>query len=127
MRTAVLDASALVAFLLDEPGAEVVEQALHDAETPLLLSTVNLTEVLQQVGPDLPDVVGGADALVQIVPFGAEHARDAAELHPSTRPAGLSLGDRACLALARTRGSFVLTADRAWESVDVGVEVRLIR
>lgn len=126
MTAVVLDASALVAFLRDEPGADLVDRTLAEVDVALL-STVNLTEVLQLLGPTLPDVVGGDDPIVTVVPFDEEQARDAADLHPRTRAVGLSLGDRACLALGRTRGLPVLTADRAWEAADVGIEIRMIR
>jgi ribonuclease VapC len=61
------------------------------------------------------------------VPFDDDLAFAAAALRPETRAAGLPLGDRACLALARRRNRAVLTADRAWARVSVGVDVRLIR
>jgi PIN domain nuclease of toxin-antitoxin system len=68
-----------------------------------------------------------AAAGVEMVPFQAEDAALAASLRPKTDPLGLSLGDRACLALALARGVPVLTADRQWGSLDLGIDIRLIR
>jgi PIN domain nuclease of toxin-antitoxin system len=64
---------------------------------------------------------------VTIVPFTVEDTEEAAVLWPETSPAGLSLGDRACLALARREAVEAVTTDRAWESVSIGVNVRVIR
>jgi ribonuclease VapC len=90
------------------------------------VSTVNLAEVHQQLGDDLPGLIG-PDGVVRPVAFGVEDARAAAALAAGTRAAGLSLADRACLALAIRLGQPVLTADRAWATVAVGAEVQLIR
>lgn len=126
---AVLDASALVAALLDEPGAEIVDQALETA----LISTVNLAEVtaaLAREGNTERQVRHILDLLkLSCVPPDEALAIDAGLLRPVTDAAGLSLGDRFCLALARRLGTVALTADRNWLKVagSVGVEVRLIR
>lgn len=64
---------------------------------------------------------------LRVVPFTAELAYSAAELRTNTRGLGLSLGDRACLALAASEHREVLTADRKWQDLDVGVDVRVIR
>jgi ribonuclease VapC len=123
----VLDASALIALLADEPGADVVEAELDRA----VVSAVNWAEILQRyVAYDLP-IAGKRVAVeslgVRIEPFTAEDAEHAAVLREVTRAAGLSLADRACLALGRRLGTRVYTADRAWREVEVGVEVALIR
>jgi ribonuclease VapC len=124
----VLDASALLAYLHDEPGAEVVEGALtHDT----LIGTVNLAEVLSkltEVGQD-PEEARWAIGLLamDVVPFDEDTAVEVARLRPPTARAGLSLGDRACLALARIRRRPVLTAERRWEGLLPDVEIRLIR
>ncbi len=122
----VLDASAVIAFLQGEPGAQQVEGALFEA----VLSAVNLVEVAQWV----MEVRGEAAARLelqglpcQVVDFDETQALEAAALRRTTRVRGLSLGDRACLALAKLRGLPVLTADRAWTQVDAGVEIVLIR
>lgn len=124
----VLDASAVIAVLLEEPGARQVEDVLDDA----LISTVNLAEVVARFAGQRPtDIVRAtvdALALVTIAPDDAT-AFDAGLLRLVTASAGLSLGDRFCLALARRLSAPVLTADRAWLEVArrTGVEVRLIR
>ena len=123
----VLDASALLAVLHREPGAEWVEPVLHTAQ----LSSVNWSEVFQKAlarGVDVRDLRRDLESLgLEIVPFTAEQGEEAARLWPLTRSLGLSLGDRACLALARLAGLPALTADGDWARADVGVEVRLIR
>jgi PIN domain nuclease of toxin-antitoxin system len=123
----VLDASALLALLHAEPGADVVEAAVDRAA----ISTVNWAEVQQRWlarGLDATGLRDGVEALkTEIVPFTAEDADWAAELWTTTRSRGLSLGDRACLALAHRLGRPALTADRAWLDLDVGVTVEAIR
>lgn len=127
MPDAVLDASALIALLRDEPGAEAVERLLGRA----VISVVNWTEVLQRYRAHGVDTTGKRDDVVAlgvtIEAFTDEDAEAVAELWQPTRSAGLSLADRACLALARRLDVPVHTADRAWHKVDVGVEVVLIR
>lgn len=124
---AVLDASALIALLWEEPGAVAVEPLLGQA----VISAVNWSEVLQRyhaLGLDATDKRDGVEALgIAVEDFSGDDAQVAAELWAPTRPAGLSLGDRACLALARRLGLPAHTADREWRKVDVGVEVVLIR
>lgn len=129
MPSAVLDASALLALLLGEPGAEVVRAALADAA----MSTVNLAEVVghyarRDVARERIAEVLGPLPVTYVAPDVAL-AYDAGLLVPATRPAGLSLGDRACLALARRLRVPALTAERRWAGVAdaAGVEVRLIR
>jgi ribonuclease VapC len=150
---AVLDASAFLAFMLDELGAEVVQEAITEGA---VLSAVNLAESLSRLAdlrPDLADgfirIVGdigsetpprslpslgaGAPILPQNVtvePFTLPDAILCAALRPVTRPKGLSLGDRACIALGRRLGAPVLTADRSWLELDtdaLGADIRLIR
>ena len=129
MSDAVLDASALLALLLAEPGAERVRAALADAA----VSAVNLGEIVGHFarhGASEAQARSVLDPLpVDWVPFDEELAYGVGLLVPATRPAGLSFGDRACLALARRLGVRALTADRAWPSVaaSVGVEIELIR
>jgi PIN domain nuclease of toxin-antitoxin system len=122
-----LDASALLAFLFREEGHEEVGRRIHAS----CLSTVNLSEVLGRFtrdGHDSRPVLEQIGATsIEIVPFSEEHAAIAAELAPKTRKSGLALGDRACLALALSRGIDALTADQAWSRLDTGVRVRVVR
>ncbi len=126
MPDAVLDASALLALLQDEPGSERVLATLPGA----LISAVNLSEVvakLTETGMPAADIQRSLRLSIEVVPFDDELAVRAGLLRPVTRSAGLSLGDRACLALAASRSLPALTTDRAWKSVATGVEVVVIR
>jgi ribonuclease VapC len=129
----VLDASALLAHLRDEPGADVVAEAIASGA---VISTVNLAEVFSRVadrGDDPAKLAaeltqsGLLDGAITVEPFTAADAIDAARLRSLTRDAGLSLGDRACLALARRLDAPALTADTDWQGVAHGVELRPIR
>lgn len=123
----VLDASALLAVLLDEQGADSVSPLLRDA----VISTVNLSEVvarLQDRGAGDDVIAASIDELgLQVVPFASDHALRAGLLRGPTRNAGLSLGDRACLALAQALGGVAVTCDRAWAGLALDVPVRLVR
>jgi PIN domain nuclease of toxin-antitoxin system len=123
----VLDASALLALLAEEPGADEVEALLDGA----VLSAVNLSEVLQKSeehGIDTDGLEFDLEALgLELRPFDVTQARAAAEIWAKVPRAGLSLGDRACLALARTIGGTAVTMDRRWSSTKHGVKVRLRR
>lgn len=122
-----LDASALIALLLREPGHERVHARIDEA----CISSVNLVEVLfrfLRAGVDVGAISGMVERLqVEVVALEPRDASDVALLIAETRPAGLSLGDCACLALARARGIPAMTADRAWAKLAVGVEIELIR
>jgi ribonuclease VapC len=126
-RASVLDASALLALLHDEPGAPVVEAAA-DRGT---ISAVNWSEVYQRSlarGIDVVDLRADVEALgLEIVPFTADDAEQAADFWAPSRHLGLSLGDRACFALARRLGLPAVTADRTWLGLDLGVEIEPIR
>lgn len=123
----VLDASALLAFLFREAGQDRVAEVVDRS----CLSTVNLCEVLGRFACDGHDPVEVLSRIretsIEIVPFDSDQAALAAGLAPAVRQRGLSMGDRACLALAIYREVPALTADRAWVDLDVGVEVELIR
>ena len=123
----VLDASALLAVLQGEPGAERVIEMLPDA----IISAVNLAEVaskLQERGMPDDRVKANIEALeLTVAPFDGRLAIEAGLLRASTRSAGLSLGDRACLALARSLGATAVTTDRAWEALDIGVRIEFVR
>ena len=128
----VLDASAVLALVHAEPGAEYVADAFGDA----VMSTVNWAEVVARVRGEATNGGGaGPSALrfelcalgLRLEEFSAEQADMAGELRRSTREFGLSLGDRACLALALVRGEPVLTADRAWRRLSLEAQIELIR
>jgi ribonuclease VapC len=117
----------VLAVLLGERGSDRVVTVLEGG----LLSTVNLVEVHTRMIS-----LGAAAAQVwsrirnfncEICPLTEEHARIAAELVTETRPYGLSLGDRACLALAIERNATVYTTDRTWKNLHLGIQVEVIR
>ena len=123
----VLDASALLAFLGGEAGAEAVAEQMADA----MVSAVNLSEVVAK----LVDKGIGAEAVaailaalpVVVVSVDEALALRAGALRAQTRSAGLSLGDRFCLALADREGAAALTADKAWTDAKLGIDIVLIR
>jgi PIN domain nuclease of toxin-antitoxin system len=121
----VLDASALLAILSQEPRARRWEDAVPDAA----LSAVNLSEVvakLADVGMSEREIHDGLDLGMIVVPFDAVLAHVAGLLRPKTRSLGLSLGDRACLALAMQMGLPVVTADRAWGQLQLAVDIQVM-
>jgi PIN domain nuclease of toxin-antitoxin system len=122
-----LDASALLAYLFAETGAPAVAEEIVES----CISTVNLAEV---VGKFVERGIDGSLvtrqiglSTVEMVPFSVHEAERAASLLPQARALGLSLADRACLALALGRGIPVLTADRAWADLELPIEIRVIR
>ena len=123
----VLDASAVLALLNAEPGAERVTSVLRQA----VICSVNRTEVLTRLLDwDLSqaDAAEALQALELNVSSFDHHLADAAAwLRRDTHKHGLSLGDRACLALAQQLGARVLTTDRAWQSLDLGITIENIR
>lgn len=127
MERFVLDSSVLIAYLEGEPGAQVA--ALLGPHG--LISTVNLAEVYSRAADrgEGPGMIEHAleYLTLEVVVFDSAQSLAAGLLRPLTRHRGLSLGDRACLALAQARGLPVLTADRAWADLALGVEVRLLR
>lgn len=124
----VLDASALLALLRFELGSDVVAAALVRGA---MMSTVNLSEVVAKLRER---GVTEAETRAVIAPlrittmeFTADYAYSAAFLRPLTRAAGLSFGDRACLALAQQLALPVITADRAWSGLSLGISITVIR
>jgi ribonuclease VapC len=129
MPEVVLDASALLAWMADEPGARRVGEVFGAGSS--VMSAVNWAEVLAKLADrgvtdeDQRKVRGSLD--LRIREFDEAAAHTCAALRRSTSRHGLSIGDRACLALARATGLPVLTADRAWQKLDIGVDVEVIR
>ncbi len=127
MNNSGLDTSAVLAFLDDERGAEEVFRVMRFSS----ISTVNLGEVYSKLA-ERGDHGRKAflvirSAIGQIVPFTEEQAEIAGALRGPTKHAGLSLGDRACIALAATLKADVYTADRIWAELDLPCKVHLIR
>jgi ribonuclease VapC len=127
MSDCVLDASAILLLLNHEPGSSKVETLLSGA----FASSVNLAEVaskLAESGMPALDIRSAIGALgLTIVDFDADMAYEAGGLRALTRNAGLSLGDRACLATGKVLGKVVVTADRVWANLSVGVKIRCVR
>jgi PIN domain nuclease of toxin-antitoxin system len=113
--------------LRSEPGGETVEELLGTSA----ISSVNWSEVIQKALEKKTPVEGLREELeslgLEIIPFTAEVAEKTAHLRAETRSAGLSLGDRACLALADDLGRPAVTADRIWGDLTLRVEVRVVR
>ena len=125
--SSVLDASAVLAYLHREPGWEVVQPRLEGAS----LCAVNWSEVAQKTTQKGLDAGRVREFLLElgleIAPFSTDHAEITAKLWQQTQQLGLSLADRACLALAIERQTAVLTADRAWADLKLEVAVELLR
>ncbi len=129
MSEPVLDASAILAFLLEEPGQEIVAEVLEHGSG--VVSAVNLSETAAKLAEtgmsreEVSEVLRELD--LRVVAFDDAQALECAWLREPTRTAGLSLGDRACLALAKQLARPVLTTDRSWASLSLGVTVQLAR
>jgi len=124
----VLDASAMLAVLNQEPGSEkLIPQMLSNAAG----SAVNLAEVYTKLvsrGGDPEEAWEDARSTIhEAVPFDEEQARIAGRLVAQTRALGLSLGDRACLALGLVLKAPVYTTDRSWKNLKIGVRIHVIR
>jgi PIN domain nuclease of toxin-antitoxin system len=123
----VLDASAVLAVLKREPGAERVRAVLDRA----IISAVNAAEVqgkLVDLGLSRPAAEARLRFLgCRILAFSEDQAIEAGSLIAQTRELGLSLGDRACLALAIDRKATVYTTDRVWKKLDLGIQIEAIR
>ena len=128
MSKVVLDASALLALLNQEPGAQkLTVELLRDAA----VSTVNLAEVQAKLVREGADPEEAWELVMAPVctaePFTSEHAKTAGTLVKQTKALGLSLGDRACLALALTLGAPAYTADRDWKQLKLGIPIYVLR
>lgn len=125
--TVVLDASALLCLLNDEPGADKVADVL----TRSVLGTTNLAEVvskLRERGLSLQEVREALGGLhLDVRPLSPSQAMILGDLRPATKPLGLSLGDRACLALALDLGAELFTTDADLASADVGLSITNMR
>jgi PIN domain nuclease of toxin-antitoxin system len=125
----ILDASALITVFSKEPGCENVLPLLSHA----VMSSVNIAEVAKYlierkaIDREIVETIIGK-LLEEIIPFDSVQAYISAELALNTKKYGLSLGDRACLALAKSQGFTVYTADKAWQNITVdGVNIKFIR
>lgn len=129
MSAVVIDASAILAAILGEAGGDFVFDLLDEAAA----STVNVAEVYTYAAiNNLPtDAIDAffADGGIEVVFFDQIQAVMAGQLASITRKAGLSLGDRSCLALAKLRQAEVLTADRPWQQIAdaAGLKITLLR
>ena len=125
--TVVLDSSAVLAVLLQEKGAETMVPYIGTAQ----ISSANLAEVIARLQDRQASEEQIAGVVAEFLP--RTHAMSPAQgvsagrLRATTRHLGLSLGDRCCLALALDLNARVLTTDRAWAKLDIGVEVEVIR
>ena len=128
MNRVVLDASAILTVLGREPGWEKLTPRILNAS---VCSTVNLAEVQSKLvtrGLKAQEAWEAALSPVrESVAFSMEHAKIAGSLISETRPLGLSLGDRACLALGISLGVPVYTAVRLWKGLKLGVRIHIIR
>jgi PIN domain nuclease of toxin-antitoxin system len=127
MASIVLDSSAILAMLWAEPGAGIVT----DNSASAMISSVNMAEVVTKLldgrfSEDETNVIVG-NLKLDVIPFDESQAVACGMLRTHTRHKGLSLGDRACLALAIQESATVLTADSAWSNLDLGIEIKVIR
>ena len=127
MSKVVLDASALLALVNQEPGQDVVAELLPSS----LVSAVNASELVAKLTDqgmpegEVQEVLAALD--LTVIPFDEGQGLIAGYLRPVTKHFGLSLGDRACLALGLQTQCPVVTADKAWAKLDLDVEIRVIR
>jgi ribonuclease VapC len=127
MKRVVLDSSAILASIIGEPGAEVVLDMVGYSA----VSAVNMAEIKGKLVSRgwLPNVAWHAalNYSSETFPFDSEQASIAGGLVATTKHYGLSLGDRACLALALVLDAPVYTADKAWARIDLGVKIHMVR
>ena len=127
MPEVVIDASALLALLNSEPGADIVAEATREGA----VSAVNLSEIITKlygVGAPEKAIRQALQSLgLEVVPFDEEQAYLAGLLRASTLNKGISLGDWACLSLAKMLGVTALTTDKAWAGLSVGATIKVIR
>ncbi len=127
MSNIVLDASALLALVNQEQGHTIVAQMLPIA----LVSAVNLSELVAKLTDrempegEIQEIL--VELNLQVIPFDEKQGALTGHLRPVTKHLGLSLGDRACLALGLHTNYPVVTADRAWAKLTIGLEIQVIR
>jgi len=127
MNKYVLDSSALLALLNEEPGGDVVETLLGDS----VISAVNIAEVVTKLAlAGMPintayEIL--CDLVLEVVPFEPLLALEVGRLAPQTKALGLSLGDRVCLATALALRYEVITADKIWGKLKLPIKIRVIR
>lgn len=127
MTKVVMDSSAFMAYMNEEPGADTVKALLRGA----LISSVNACEIATKLTAtgrtplEVHYILKAAG--VEIVDFDLALAIEAGSMVLLTKSRGLSLGDRACLALAAREGLSALTADRAWKGVEIGAAIEFVR
>ena len=125
--THLVDASFILALMLDEPVSPESEGLVGGS----MISAVNLSEIYRKLvdnGVPLADAIAETNRFrLRIIPFGDVLAEEAARLRPLTRHLGMSFADRACLALAGLENLTVYTADRNWMKLDFGLDIRMIR
>ncbi len=131
MTTWVLDTSAVLAYFWNEPGADRVTNVLEGGDH--VISAVNLSELVSKFvdhgvpDEEIPHLIAGLELVVQ--EHDAALAQETGKLRRKTRQLGLSLGDRACLALAQRLDAIAITTDRPWLKLDstLGIQVECIR
>tara|TARA_R110000772_G_scaffold158266_1_gene269472 strand:- start:2112 stop:2498 length:387 start_codon:yes stop_codon:yes gene_type:complete len=128
MASVVFDASAILALIGDEPGADIVTGHIDDG----IISAVNLQEVIKELirrGINIDTALELLDALhLDVSGHGRDEAIAAAALYPATKEYGSGLGDRSCMALAIAEERTALTADKSWVKVKIrGLKIKLIR
>lgn len=123
----VVDSSAVIALIREERGADVLRPYVGS----MVISAINFCEtitVLQRLaGPDVMVTHPLSFLVSEVVAFEAQAAVEAANLHFYTKPYGLSLGDRACIALGIKRKLPIFTADKIWAELKLDADIRLIR
>jgi len=125
--SAAIDASALLALLFGEAGAEAVADAIASGAATSAVNLGEVATVLVRRAQDPAKILAPVREQLVVEPFTDADAVAVAALYPDTAGKGLSLGDRSCLALAQRLGAPALTAERAWADLGLGVQVELIR
>ncbi|MBE9050112.1 type II toxin-antitoxin system VapC family toxin [Nostocales cyanobacterium LEGE 11386] len=127
MSEVVVDASAVLALLNQETGSEEILQLIDNAA----ISSVNLSEVIAKLAEagipeeDIRQIILNLN--LEVILFNEEQAFKAGMLRPATKSIGLSFGDRACLALGVVLNQPVITTDRLWSNLNMGIEIRVVR